>query len=634
MRGRSELAPERAGVSTDHGPDPGHASCPAIGDYAIIGDCRSAALISRAGSIDWLCWPRFDSPSLFAALLDAGKGGHFAINPAGAFTATRRYAGDTNILETTFRTGRGVVQVVDFMPVTSEHGKRERFWPNHQILRIVECLEGEVEIEVHCAPRPQYATVVPRLRDRGRLGFFFEHGGRALILRSEISLSLSGDGTQVEARFMLRRGDRRRLSLVYSQGEPAFIPPLGTEAEYRLDATRRWWEDWAARCAYHGPYRQAVLRSALTLKLMCYAPSGAVVAAPTTSLPERVGGERNWDYRYCWLRDTSLTLRALSDLGYWDEAEAFMGWLLHATRMTAPELQILYDVHGESRLPERALEHLAGHRGSRPVRVGNDAQHQLQLDVYGEVVDAVYQFVRRGGRLDRSAAHMLASFGETVCRRWREPDEGIWEIRSGRQHHTYSKAMCWVALDRLLRLHETGHVRVRADDFSAARSAIRDEIEQRGWNARLGSYVSVFDGEDVDASLLLLTRYGYSEPNSERAAATCRLVHERLGHDALLYRYRNTTDGLPPGEGAFGICSFWAVCCRVMLGDVAGATAAFERLLAHGNDLGLYAEEIDPHNGEMLGNFPQAFTHVGLIDAALTLERVGDGQHGTAPGDA
>ena len=618
--------PKVAGARTDaaaHAPP----YC-AIGDYALIGDCRSAALVSRAGSIDWLCWPRFDSPALFAALLDAANGGQFAIRPTAPFTVERRYLPDTNILQTTFRTAEGVVELTDLMPVTSELGKRERFWPNHQILRIVECIAGEVEIEVHCAPRPQYATVVPRLRERGKLGFYFEDRGRALILRSEIPLTLSDRRAEASARCRLRRGDRRRLSLVYSEGEPAFIPPLGAEAEYRLEASRRWWQAWAGRCRYRGPYREAVVRSALALKLMCHAPSGAVVAAPTTSLPERIGGVRNWDYRYCWLRDASLTLRALADLGYWEEAEAFVAWLLHATRMTWPELHILYNVYGEPRLPERTLEHLEGYRGSRPVRVGNDAQHQLQLDVYGEVIDAAYQFVRRGGRLDRSAARMLAVFGDTVCRRWREPDEGIWEVRGGRRHHTYSKAMCWVALDRLQRLHASGHVRIPVQHFRAERQALRAEIERRGWNPRLESYVSTFDGDSVDASLLLLIRYGYLAADSPRAAGTCRRVHEQLGHNGLLYRYR-ATDGLPPGEGAFGICSFWAVDCRALLGDAAGAATTFERVLGHANDLGLYAEEIDPVNGGALGNFPQAFTHVGLIDAALVLERVTAG--GQAP---
>jgi len=599
-----------------------YAEYPPIGEYAIIGDCRSAALVSRAGSIDWLCWPRFDSSSLFAALLDAEKGGRFAVSPRTPFSAERRYLPNTNILETTFRTATGVARLIDLMPVVSEAGKRERLWANHQILRVVECLEGEVEIAVTCAPRPNYAQTMPRLRDRGPLGFYFEDRGRALILCSEIPLALSADNADVSGSTVLRHGERHRLSLVFADREPAFIPPLGAEADYRLETTQRWWEAWAQRCRYHGPNRDAVVRSALALKLMCYAPSGAVVAAPTTSLPEWIGGVRNWDYRYCWLRDTSLTLRVLYDLGFSEEAEAFMSWLLHTTGITWPELNIVYDVHGEPHLPERSLDHLSGYRGSRPVRVGNDAQNQLQLDVYGEVVDAAYQYVRRGGRLDRTAAHMLVEFGRTVCRRWREPDEGIWEVRGGRRHHTYSKAMCWVALERLLRLHADGQVRVPEAHFKAELVAIRAEIEQRGWNERLGSYVSVFDGEQLDASLLLLIRYGYVDPGSERARGTSRRIHERLGHNGLLYRYLDADDGLPGAEAAFGICSFWAVDCQALQGDLDGAQAAFERLLQYANDVGLYAEEIDPENGAALGNFPQAFTHVGLIDAALSIERL------------
>jgi GH15 family glucan-1,4-alpha-glucosidase len=591
-----------------------------IGDYAIIGDCRAAALISRGGSLDWLCFPRFDAPSLFAALLDRRRGGCFAVRPTAPFTTVRRYLDDTNVLETTFTTDQGRVRLLDLMPVAGEADKQRELCPDHEVLRAVECMEGEVEVEVVCDPRPHYGEVVPRLTDRGPLGYYYVHGAEALMLQSDIPLQLSGNQPGLYSRARLRQGQRCYLSLSYIHGEPAVLPMLGDEAERKIAQTLCWWRAWASCCRYTGPYHAAVVRSALTLKLMTYAPSGAVVAAPTTSLPERIGGIRNWDYRYCWLRDASLTFQALMDLGYGQEAEAFLAWMLHATRLTWPELQVLYDVHGETRLRERALAHLEGYAGSRPVRVGNDAANQLQLDTYGEVVDAVFAFVQRGGSLDRATARMLVGLGKTVCRRWREPDEGIWEIRGGRRHHTHSKAMCWVALDRLMKLHEAGHLRAPVHRFGQARDAIRETIEARGYNERLDSYVSVFDGDEVDACLLLLARYGYVEPTSPRMLATCARVHERLGKNGLLYRYRMDNDGLPPGEGAFGIASFWGVDCRCRQGAVDEAAAAFEHLCVLANDVGLFAEELDPETGAPLGNFPQAFTHVGLIDAALTLE--------------
>jgi len=329
---------------------------------------------------------------------------------------------------------------------------------------------------------------------------------------------------------------------------------------------------------------------------------------------------RNWDYRYCWLRDTSLTLQALFDLGYPAEAEAFLSWLLQATALTWPELQVLYDVYGESHLPERTLDHLAGYAGSRPVRVGNDAHSQLQLDIYGEVLDAAREFAVRGGRLDRATGRFLVGLGETVCRRWREPDEGIWEVRGGRRHHTYSKAMCWVALDRLIDLHRARHLVAPVDRFRAVRDEIRRQIEQLGYNGQRRSYVSVLGGTDLDASLLLLARYGYAPPGDARMRSTWSAIERELAHGPLFYRYRTEDDGLPAGEGAFGICSFWAVDCRARQGDLDGAHRAFEQLLDFATDTGLYAEEIDPGSGAALGNFPQAFTHVGLIDAALSLE--------------
>jgi GH15 family glucan-1,4-alpha-glucosidase len=593
---------------------------PAIGDYAIIGDCRSAALVSRDGSIDWLCWPRFDSPSLFAALLDPALGGRFAVRPAGRYRATRRYLGDTAVLETTFRSDHGTVRLVDLMPVCGEDDKGRLLIPDHEILRVIECTEGEMALEVVYDPRPDYARRRPRMRDRGALGFYAEHRGQVLILRGDLPLEITDEGSGVRGRVSLRAGERRHLSLVFSDGEPAVLPPLGQESQRTLRRSLDWWEGWTGRCRYAGPFREPVIRSALTLKLMAYAPSGAVVAAPTTSLPEQLGGMRNWDYRYCWLRDASLTLQALFDLGYPEEAEAFMSWLLHTTRITRPELQVLYTVFGEAHLPERELPHLAGFAGSRPVRIGNDAHGQLQLDIYGEVMDAAYEFASRGGTVDRVTATLLTGFGRAVCRRWREPDDGIWEFRRGRQHHTHSKVMCWVALDRLVRLHEEGHLRAPAADFVPVRDRIRREVERRGYDEAAGTFVSVLDGDQVDAVLLLLSRYGFVEPTDPSMLRTCMRIERDLGVGGLLRRYPPASDGLPGDEGAFGICSFWWVATRAAQGDLEEATRAFEHLLRFGNDVGLFAEEIEPATGTPLGNFPQAFTHVGLIDAALTLE--------------
>jgi GH15 family glucan-1,4-alpha-glucosidase len=591
-----------------------------ISDYALIGDCRSAGLISRDGSLDWLCLPRFDSPSIVAALLDAEAGGRFRIRPTREYEVTRRYVPDTNILETTFTSPGGVAVLRDLMPVSSEEEKRAHLSPQHEVLRELGGLQGEIDLELLYEPRPGYGRSRPLLRQLGALGLGCEAGGSVLNLLSEVPLVLSDDRRSARGIVRLRAGERQYLSLTYSNEGPAVLPLLGTAARDRYERSAAWWRDWAGRCTYQGAYRDMVVRSALALKLMTYAPSGAIIAAPTTSLPEQLGGVRNWDYRYCWLRDASFTLRALVTLGYEEEARAFRGWMLHTTRLTWPELQVLYDVYGEARLPEHELPHLAGYAGSRPVRIGNDAHHQLQLDVYGEVLDSVAQFAGSAGRFDRDTSRMLDGLGRTVCRRWREPDEGIWEGRSGRFHHTHSKVLCWVALDRLVKMHEVGHLNITVDLFRAHRNAIRTAIETHGYNTRLESYTRTFDGDEVDASLLTLPLYGYVAATHPRMRSTYMRTHERLARDRLLYRYETgTDDGLPPGEGAFGICSFWGVECAARAGDIAGATQTFEHLLTYANDVGLLAEEIDPPSGSALGNFPQAFTHVGLINAALTL---------------
>ncbi|HEY3116496.1 MAG TPA: glycoside hydrolase family 15 protein [Chloroflexota bacterium] len=601
-------------------------------DYAIIGDCRSAALVATDGSIDWLCLPRFDSPSIFGGLLDTNIGGRFRIRPTSEFRTERRYVPDTNVLETIFHCAGGDLVLRDLMAVASEEDKRREWTPDHEIIREIEGLTGQVEVEVLYDPRPEYGCRDAQLEERGRLGLWGIADRSALLLRSDVPLELSPDGRRAHGRAVIHPGERAYLSFSFAEHLPAVIPLLGEEAGRRVRRSIEWWQAWVRNCSYQGPYRESVIRSALTLKLLAYAPSGAVVAAPTTSLPEWPGGVRNWDYRYCWLRDAAFTTRALFELGYYDEAEAFVNWMLGTTSLTFPELQVLYDVFGEPHLPERELGHLEGFMGAKPVRIGNAADKQLQLDVYGEAVDSIAQFAARGGKLDRATSRLLNGMGKVVCKRWREPDEGIWEMRTGRAHHTHSKVLCWVALDRLVRLHEHGHIAVSVDKFAAERDRIRADIEAHAYNEQIQSYTRTYDGEDVDASLLLLSLYGYVAPTDPRMVSTCRRVHERLGSGSLLYRYGNIHDGLPPGEGAFGICSFWGAECMAREGQIAEATAIFERLCAYQNDVGLFAEEIDPQDGTPLGNFPQAFTHVGLINAALTLAHLSENEEprGTA----
>jgi GH15 family glucan-1,4-alpha-glucosidase len=587
-----------------------------IDDHALIGDGRSAALVARDGTVDWLCWPAFDSPALFAGLLDP-HGGAFSIVPAGRFQARRRYLPGTNVLETCLAARDAQVVVVDCMPMLDDPPARELV-PERELLRIVRCERGDVELAVTVDARPAFGRARRSWRDAGELGFHLRSGRELLALRSEPALRADGDGV-LRGRVRLRAGEVARFSLTHALDAPAVLPPLGERAEAALAATVRVWRAWSRRVRYHGPFRDAVVRSALVLKLLAHSATGAIVAAPTTSLPERLGGPLNWDYRYCWLRDASLTVRALFGLGFGEEGGAFLGWLLHTTRLTRPALRVLYDVYG--REPAREVElPLAGYRDSRPVRVGNAAMGQLQLDVYGEVVDAAAQLVGQGLRLDRETSGMLRALGDFVCRRWREPDEGIWEPRGGRRHHTHSKVLCWVALDRLLRMHRAGHL-PRADvaRYERERQALRDAIERHGWSDRLRSYTQVFDGDEVDAALLQLAWYGYASAGSPRMRSTFARVEAELGAGrGLLRRYRTSPE---LREGAFGICGFWAAEYLALGGGTAeDALARIEALLGHANEVGLFAEETDPETGDALGNFPQAFTHIGLVNACLTVE--------------
>jgi len=608
-------------ASSECAPASGTESFPAIGDYALIGDCGSAALVSKAGSVDWLCLPRFDSPSLFAAILDRERGGCFRVAPVAPFRSRRRYVGETAVLETEFRTDSGVLRLRDCMVAAPERVEVGALWPEHQLLRELQCIEGRVEVEVLCDPRFDYGRRRIRPQVRGELGIFLPDRGDVAVVGSEIPLAVS-DGP-IRGRSVLHAGDRRFLSLAFDQGEPAVIPPLGDHAARNLEATLDYWRGWSGHCDYEGPHREQVVRSAITLKLMTYAASGAVVAAPTTSLPERIGGVRNWDYRYCWLRDACFTLRALFELGYTEEGTAFFSWLLHTTHHSHARLRVLYDVFGGSAPREHELGGLSGYRGSLPVRVGNAARDQLQLDLYGELIASAFEYVRRGGALGRWSARLLTAVGDRVCELWDRPDRGIWEIRSADRRHTHSVAMCWLALDRLLEMDRVGHLRLsnrRRTRFQQEARRIREAVEAHGWSQRRKCFVDVFDGDQVDSSLLLLALYGFVSPGDPRMRATYERIHEELSRDGLLMRYAHgRDDGLPPGEGTFGVCSFWAAEYLARAGRVDEAESRFEKLCGYGNDLGLFAEEVDPRDGSARGNFPQAFTHVGLIGAALAI---------------
>lgn len=599
---------------------PDYPSYPPLGDYAAIGDCRCLGLVSRQGSLDWLCLPRFDSPSVFGALLDAEKGGRFAIRPVAPGRTTRSYLENTNVLETVFATDGGEVRLTDFMPVGTYRDYRQKLWPERYLLRLVECLAGEVEIEALYEPRPQYGKHAARLGDRGRLGLYCEHRGQALILLSDFPLALRADRTAAFGRKTLRAGELCSFSLAFVEKDVATIPPLDREyLQEQLAMTAGWWRRWADRCTYRGSYRREVVRSLLVLKLLTYAPSGAVVAAPTTSLPERIGGSRNWDYRYCWLRDAAMTIRAFLHHGYTLEAESFLSWLLHTTGLSRPELQVLYSLYGETHLRESELDFLDGYRASRPVRVGNAASGQLQLDIYGEVIQGAFEIALKKRSFDRVTRRMLKKLGETVCRKWRKPDTGIWEIRAGPRHNTHSKVMCWVALDRLLTLHRQGIIDIPAAYFTAERDAIRAMIEEKSFNGELQCYVSQFGGKEVDVSLLMLPIYGYIAAADPRMVATYRRIEKNLGVNGLLYRFPFGYDGIQEGEGTFAIAVFLAVAVLAQRGEVEAAQKLMDTALAQASDLGLYGEEIDAVSGAALGNFPQAYTHVGLINAAAAL---------------
>lgn len=595
------------------------ATAPKIQDYGAIGDGRSVALVSRWGSIDWLCWPRFDDPALFAGILDHDAGGFWSIAPADDCRTQRRYIDDTNVLETRFQTESGSLILTDFMPAASEEEKAGRLWPEQELIRRVDCDGGEIEVVARYNPRPDFGRAKVSVIDAGKLGLRTRWGAHLITLLSEVRWTLDDDGRGVSARFRLKAGESATFSLLYSTEGPAILPSVEELYAEKFELTIQWWRKWAARCRYDGPHRDEVVRSALALKLLSFAPSGAVVAAPTTSLPERVGGDLNWDYRFCWLRDASLTIRALLGLGYFEEADAFFSWMLHATQLTRPEIRVLYDVYGRKPEPEKSLDHLRGYADSRPVRVGNGAMGQLQLDMYGGVVEAASFFIQEGGELSADERRMLHDLASYARRHWREPDNGIWEPREERKHNTFSQTRCWVALDRVIKLHEDGRLPdVSMDGFADDRDEIRRDVEENCWNPNLQSYTQGRGGDTLDAVLLLMGLHGFEDPASDRMRGTYRQIQKRLRvGPGLIYRYEQS---IPAGEGAFAISCFWVADFLARGGGTLDeARAWFKQTLTYANDLGLFAEEIDPKSGDALGNFPQAFTHVGLINAALSI---------------
>ena len=578
-----------------------------IEDYALIGDLQTSALVGRNGSVDWLCLPRFDSASCFTALLGEEKHGRWLIAPAGEVrSVSRRYREGTLVLETDFETADGAARVIDFMP------PRDGGAP--QLVRIVQGLRGRVPMRMQLIIRFGYGLSVPWVQ-RVPGGIVAQAGPDAVHLSTPVELH--GQDLTTVAEFTVGEGSSERFALSWF---PSYERPGRTEdAHAALARTQAWWREWSQRCTYRGEYRDEVLTSLVVLKALTDQVTGAIVAAPTTSLPEDLGGERNWDYRYTWLRDSVLTLNALLAGGYTDEALAFSDAVFRATAGQPEQAQIMYGIAGERRLEEYELDWLPGYEGSRPVRVGNAARDQFQLDVYGEVIDAAAQYAFHDRPLDREMQKVLIGFGNYVVKHWEQPDEGIWEPRDGRKHHTHSRLLCWTALDRLISLHNQGRLRgAPADVYKQNCEAIRRQIEHRGWNDHLQSYASVLGGDQMDASLLLLSWYGFEKAGSPRMRGTYRAIVDQLGTtNGLLYRYH--TD---PPEGAFAICSFWETEYLALGGgSLAQSHALFRRLLAHRNDLGLYAEEIDPRTGAALGNFPQAFTHVGLIGAALSIRQ-------------
>ncbi|MGA9584292.1 MAG: glycoside hydrolase family 15 protein [Terracidiphilus sp.] len=580
-----------------------------IEDYALIGDCQTAALVDKGGSIDWLCWPAFSSEACFARLLGTDENGFWKIAPCeGEWETTRKYREHTLIVETLFERAEGSVRLTDFMPV---RGK------NSDVIRIVEGIRGTVRMRMQLCLRFDYGRTVPwvtRMRD----GIRAIAGPNLAILRT--SVGTHGENLKTMAEFDVVAGAREWFVLTYGQSHEKDPKPIDHEQAFK--DTEAFWQEWTARLNYQGKYRAIVERSLITLKAMTYMPSGGIVAAVTTSLPERIGGVRNWDYRYCWLRDTTFTLLALSNAGYYDEAVAWQDWLLRALAGSPDQVQIMYGLRGERQLQEWQVGWLPGYEGSKPVRIGNAAAVQVQLDIYGEMLDSFFHAQHKMGRHTEEDFRVLVLLLKHLETIWREPDEGIWETRGGPQQFTYSKMMAWVAFDRAVLLAEQMNYKAPLEKWKKIKNTLHQQICDRAFSANKNSFVQAYGSDELDASLLLMPLVGFLPGEDSRVQSTVEAIRRELMRDGLVLRYdtSQTHDGLPPGEGVFLACSFWMVSSLKAVGRDEEAVKLFEHLLSLTNDLGLLSEEYDPHLKRLVGNFPQAFSHIALVNAAFDLE--------------
>jgi GH15 family glucan-1,4-alpha-glucosidase len=609
-------------------PEIGTGAFTPIADYALLSDCNSAALVSRDGSIDWLCLPRFDSPAVFARILDPDAG-HWSIRPAGEFTTERRYTDGSLVLETTFTTATGVVRLRDALVFAEgQRGHDIGIDAPHELARSVEGVSGTVELVMELAPRPEFGLVRPLFRQ-------IDDGGRTFGGPNQVGIRAGAPtaiaGATMRSTFSVSEDERVGFAMRWIPAVARIAPtptaPAGVAA--RVDDTVETWRSWESEhTAYEGSHRELVRLSSRVLQGLTYRPTGAIVAAPTTSLPETVGGERNWDYRYAWIRDASLTLQALYIGSCPDEAGEFVSFMTSSAGGGASgehSLQIMYGIGGEHDLTERELPHLRGWRDSAPVRVGNGAWGQRQLDVYGELLDALHVYHEQLGELHPEIQQFVAELADAAARGWHETDQGMWEMRGDPRHHLSSKVMCWTALDRAVKLaHRLGEY-AKTEEWAAERDAIRDAVLERGWSQPKQAYAQSFDSDELDAAALLMPLVGFLPATDPRMRSTIEAIARELTQDGLVLRYLNdeglNTDGLVGEEGTFVICSFWLVSCLARAGELERAEGLFEQLAGYANDVGLLAEEIDPVHGELLGNFPQAFSHIGLITAASEIDR-------------